>query len=490
MGLLDSIALWVSPSWAAKRAQARADLARAELVTDKLARGFQAVSKGRRAGDWVAVGDSGPTESTDDLATLRNRSREMRRNNPYWNAAINTITSNTVGHGIRATATARSKALQAKVQTEFDNWARTKRCDAAGKSDFYALQSLAMSTVVNSGEILVRKVIASDRTLRLQLLPAEFLASEADTRGVDVGNTIIGGVEHDSFGAPVAYHLYRQHPSVASFSRDVVRVPADQIAHVFRVEVPGQMRGIPWVAPVFTRLQDWEDFADAELMRQKIAACFGVVYKGVSPDDDDELTLRDRLEPGMVEHLPSGTDMMTISPPANQSLEAMARVTHRAVAAGLGITYEALTSDYSNVNFSSARMANLQMARNVRSWQQDILIELFLDRVWSWFTETLELQGLSGARATTVSWSVPAPQLVDPEKETKAIVARVRSGLISLSAAIREQGLAPEEVLTQIAADNRLLDQLGIVLDSDPRKVSAQGQGSVNQKDESADVAA
>jgi capsid protein len=152
----------------------------------------------------------------------------------------------------------------------------------------------------------------------------------------------------------------------------------------------------------------------------------------------------------------------------------------------LGITYEALTSDYSNVNFSSARMANLQMARNVRSWQQDILIELFLDRVWTWFTESLELRAsnpLMGAKLSTVTWSVPAPQLVDPEREVKAIISRVRAGLIPLSSAIREQGLAPEEVLTQIAADNALLDQLGIVLDSDPRKVSAQGQGGINQKE-------
>ena len=473
----------ISPSWAASRSRARADLARSELVFDKM-RGFHATSRGRRMGDWLQLGTDKPTEPIAELTELRRRAREMRRNNPYFAAAINTIVGVTVGHGIRGSVTHSDKRSRAAVQRSWDSWARSKLCDAAGKCDLYAIQSLVMQTVALCGECLVRRVFdgtGSSRRLRLQVLPPEYLASKMDREPAGIGeNPIVGGVETNGYGEAVAYHLYRRHPSTGS--QDVARVPASEVIHAFRVEYPGQVRGIAWVAPVFTRLAALDDFQDAELTRQKIAACFGLFYVGQEPEGDYEIP--EKIEPGMAEYLPPGTDVKTITPPSNQSLDVMARITLQAIASGLGISYESLTHDYSKVTFSSARMSHLAMGRNVKTWQQDIMIELFLDRVWAWFSEFQDLQGVRGANKAGVEWSLPAPVLVDPDKETKAIVARIRSGLVSWSDAVREQGKDPAQVLQSIKDDNSLWDDNLISLDCDPRRVSLQGQGAVNQKQE------
>jgi len=46
---------------------------------------------------------------------------------------------------------------------------------------------------------------------------------------------------------------------------------------------------------------------------------------------------------------------------------------------------------------------------------------------------------------------------------------------MTLAEAIARQGRNPEAVLAEIAATNERLDELGLVLDSDPRRVTKTG---------------
>jgi capsid protein len=73
-------------------------------------------------------------------------------------------------------------------------------------------------------------------------------------------------------------------------------------------------------------------------------------------------------------------------------------------------------------------------------------------------------------------WSAPPRPLIEPDKEGLAIQRNVRTGIQTLSDAIRERGYDPDEFFAAIAADNARLDALKIVLDSDPRKTTQAGQ--------------
>ena len=490
MSTLDAIIETLSPAWAARRAAARANVERSKYAETKM-RGFNAVSTGRRAGDdWRAFGDTDGQVASADLATLRTRARDMAKNNPYWRNAKRAIVSEVIGHGIRATVTATSQALRDKVQRSWDDWAGSRHVDVTGRLDWYGVQALVMATVVSDGEALVlRRMVGSQ--LKLQVLGGKFLCADRDAELAN-GGEIVGGVETDAYGSAVAYHIYRRDPSRST--RDVVRIDAADVAHVFLVEEPNQLRGVSWIAPVYTRLKDWDDYEDAELMRQKVAACFGAVYTGVGPEANDGAAYEthDKIEPGMIEYMPPGTKVELISPPAAPGLREAGLINHRAVAAGLGITYEALTGDYSNVNYSSARMGRLQMFSNVRAWQQHVMIDLLCDRVWPWFVQayTLRVVGQDdGAIASrlAVTWTPPSRTLVDPEKETKADMKRVRAGFTPWFEVVREQGRDPDQVAQQIAADNERFDKLGLVLDIDPRKLSEFGQGATNTTQEKSD---
>lgn len=472
MNIVDAVIEAVAPQWAAKRTVARAAI-----------RSFNATGRGRRQSQdgWSGVRASKPTENSQELAILREREREMARNNPLWRQGVRVLVGKTIGKGIRATVQSANARSLASVQTAWDAWAKSTLPDVTEQCDFYGMQELVMRAVVTQGECLVlRRVV--DNELRLQLLTADYLDDSKD-KELDDGGEIVGGIEISKYGAPVAYHLFKRHPSRAFGTTPSERIKASEVAHVFLIERIGQQRGESMMASVFTRLSDWDDYEDADLLRAKVAACFGAIITGIEPEGDPEVA--EKMEPGMLQYMPSGTNVETLTPPANTGLRESALINHRAVAAGMGVTYESLTGDYVGATFSSARMGQMQMYDWINTLQQNVMIDRFCAKVWNWFMVVHSLQSDANPRVRA-EWTVPSRTIIDPGAEGKSTLLDVRSGFKSWSGAVRERGLDPQAVANEIAADQQLFDTLKIVLDSDPRKVSVQGQGAINQIDETA----
>jgi capsid protein len=123
---------------------------------------------------------------------------------------------------------------------------------------------------------------------------------------------------------------------------------------------------------VLIRLRDLDEYDDAELVRKKIEACFAAFVTG----DEDGATLGDssidgegrrieRFEPGMIEYFPSGKDVRFATPGASGGYAEYMRVQLHAIAAGVGLTYELLTGDLSQVNYSSIRAGLIEFPRSV-----------------------------------------------------------------------------------------------------------------------------
>jgi capsid protein len=146
----------------------------------------------------------------------------------------------------------------------------------------------------------------------------------------------------------------------------------------------------------------------------------------------------------------------------------------RAIATGLGVSYEDLTGDYTNLPFSAARMSRLRHWSRVEDWRWRLVVPQFCEPVWRWASEAAVLAGQPAFGAT--SWTAPALPMLDPEKEGIAFARNVRSGAQTLFEAIRERGYDPVAMLREYKASMDLLDELGIKLDSDARYLSQQGQ--------------
>jgi capsid protein len=136
-----------------------------------------------------------------------------------------------------------------------------------------------------------------------------------------------------------------------------------------------------------------------------------------------------------------------------------------AVAAGYGITFEALTGILSDVNFSSARMGWLEFHRNVAAWRWNMTIPQVLDPVHRWFNLAAGLAQIRGPRR--MIWTPPRRELVDPAKEITALIEGVKAGFMSLSEVQRSLGFIPREVMDELQADIADARSKGLALSVD-----------------------
>lgn len=222
------------------------------------------------------------------------------------------------------------------------------------------------------------------------------------------------------------------------------------------------------------RLRDFDEYEDAQLIRQKIAACFSVfITSAEDPAPGDKNNASDipleKVEPGIIEHLPPGKEVSFGNPPAVEGYDVYSNKMLQGVAAGFDLTYEALTNDLSNVNFSSGRMGWIEFGRQVAEWQNEVIVGLLCEGVWKWFVDTLKIAGLYNADEVSVEWTVPRREMIDPTKETKGLSELVRNGFESKQNVIRQLGGDPEVVMSQIVEDNAAADEAGLKLVSDAR---------------------
>lgn len=474
MNPLDSFIAALSPQAALKREAARVRL-------DALRR-YEGASRGRRTDGWLTSGTSADAASSAARKTLRDRSRDLVRNNPYAAKAVQVLVSNVIGTGIVGQAKAKRSRRRSQQLTDlYLDWANDPRqCDFHGRLDFVGLQALAFRTVVESGEVLiVRRSPQGDQRipLQIQIIEPDYLDASRDGLGED-GRYTREGIVHGVDGRRLGYWLYREHPGEthirsADFGSEFIE--ASQVIHVFRQDRPGQNRGVPWASPIVLRLRDFDDYADAQLLKQKISACFtAFAVDTEAPDAGMGVELIDKLEPGAIEILPPGKDIRFANPPSVGEFDKVSREYLLQIAAGFGITYEALTGDLSATNFSSARLGWLEFQRNIEAWRWQMLVPQMLNPIWSWFVSAA---GVASVRmdGIVVQWTPPKREQIDPTTEIKAKILETRAGLMSMPEAIRENGYEPDVVLQEIAEFNQMADALGVILDTDPRKVSSAG---------------
>ena len=184
---------------------------------------------------------------------------------------------------------------------------------------------------------------------------------------------MLQGIEFDALGRRRAYWLYPTHPGDGRGALVSHRVPADRVLHLFERLRPGQVRGVPWFAPVMLKLRDLDAYDEAELVRKKIEACFAAFVTGVQDEEtlgkartEADGSRIETFEPGMIEYLEPGRDVKFAAPSASGGYAEYMRMQLHAIAAGVGLTYELLTGDLSQVNYSSIRAGLIEFRRRMR----------------------------------------------------------------------------------------------------------------------------
>lgn len=470
---LDRAISWVAPGWAQRRLEARL---RARALIDY----YDGATIGRRGASIRRTIADPNAVSYATLSRLRAGAHDLVRNNQHAQRGVGLIEANVIGTGIQPQFLRDGERAE-DIEELAARCLRSTICDADGRNTYGGIQALAMRTIAESGEVLIRRRFRRPRDgfevpVQFQVLEPDYLDDMKNVPELPGGGQIVQGVEFDAIGRRRGYWLFKDHPGSLRFRTSSSSfVPAESVIHAYRVDRPGQVRGIPWLAPLMLRMADLADYEDAQLVRQKIAACFVGFWQEAfgssfpSKTDKSGENVIDSLEPGMFERLPPGSTLEFGRPPEVSGYEEYIRVSDRRIAAALGVSYEALTGDLSGVNFSSARMGWLEFQRNIGKWQTLTVIPQICDPLSAWWLEALELAGVD-TDGVTVRHVSPRREMIDPTREIPAEMLAIRAGLKTVTQSLREQGRDPREHLEELAADMEMLDELGLVLDSDVRK--------------------
>lgn len=470
-------------------------------------RGFEGAMYNRLVSDWVTSSTSMDAEIRKDLKKLRERARDLARNNDYAKNALRVITNNVVGQGITMQAAVKMRrgnkmddVTNTAIEAAWDKWKRKSNCHTGGTLSFADIERQVMHAVAESGEVFVRKVNyafgKSKVPLALEIIEADRL-DEMMNEMARNGNEIRMGIERNTWGRPVAYHFKRDHPGDYPFGAGAVdnttkRIPADEIIHLYKQDRPGQTRGVPWLASAIMRMHHLHGYTEAEVIAARAEACrMGFIQ---SPEDDamqdgtDAGQAVTNFEPGKIERLQPGETYTESKPnrPGGQ-FEPFVRAMLRSMAAGIGVSYATLSRDYSDTNYSSSRLALLDDRDNWRvlqSW----LIENFHKPIFEQWLDYADLSGelnlpnynLNPDTYRAVRWIPRGWQWVDPVKEIAAYKEAVRCGFTTQADVIAAGGGDIEDVFQQRQRELELANQMDLVFDTDPSSVAGNGSAQAD----------
>ena len=454
-------------------------------------RSWGGAKAGRLFADFLTSSKSADAELRYDLKVLRDRCRQLSRDDPYSKRFLKILSTNVIGsNGIGLQLKARNddgrldSAGNAIIERAWRRWGKKGVPTVDGKMSWLDCQRMFIESVARDGEVLIRHLRNADNPsgYAIQFLEADHLDEQFTPKARSDGSRISMGVELNGFDKPLAYHLWNNHPhnDLAS-SRKRNRVVAKEILHAYLPERSHQSRGVPWMATAITRLKQLQGYEESELIAARVASAKmgfftspdGDGYSGEEYDDTYQPLMS--AEPGTFEQLPQGMSFESFDPSHPTTAFAdFERAILRGIASGLNVSYHSLSGDLTSVNYSSIRQGALEERDYYRSLQQ-FSIQHFVEPI---FQNWLEMAMTTGEItipvsrfdkfADAVTWRPRGFAWIDPLKEIQANIVGLQNGLVTMQDVASQYGRDVEDVMEQIGKEKQLAEQLGVQIAFEP----------------------
>lgn len=397
---------------------------------------------------------------------LARRARYLASNNALALSGIEAWVAALVAYGIKGQSQHPDASIRGAMNARFTEWAGSADMDGLG--DFYAIQALMVRQMVTEGESIALLINTEDG-LRIRVIDNEQLDPNM-TRTLENGARIIQGVEFNDRGQRVAYWILPDNPGLpyGSVSLTPRRVPASDVIHLFRQIVPGQVRGVSWLAPVMLRLTGLDLWADAQLTRQQMAALLTVFVE--TPDGStapfDSSLENKGLSPGGIRFLDFGSKPYFLSPATiGDEVIRFAEIQERHVAVGMSLPLSVLNGDLKQANYGSQRGGLIEWRRRIEGIQHLTLVPMMLKPIWERWAMTEVYSGRISTtldQALPVNWIPPRFDWIDPVKDTTALVDAMAAGIMSRTEVVASRGDDIERLDAEIAAEKAREKTLGL----------------------------
>jgi len=457
----------------------------------------------RTTGGFGSGGNSSAdSELASSLSALRARSRQMIRDSSYAKRAQLIVVNNIIGTGVGMQAQVetvrgtRADRVNDGIEAAWALWCEAGSCHTGGELHFSDLERAAMGQVFEAGEILVRKhyrAFGNSRVpLALELIEPERLATELvdPSAGLSIGNNFRMGIEVDVYGRPEFYWIRSLHPGDlrvhAGATDKYERVPAADIYHLRNIERWPQARGVPWMHTALRKLDDLNEYSQHEVTAARASAAYFATIE--TPEDTNPLPTDTEapsgasvmdIDPLTIQELRPGEKLNFHTPNRpNPGLDPFMRAMLREVAAGCGPSYESLSKDYSQSNYSSSRLALLD-DRDLYKAMQQWWIRVFrkpLHQVWLRQAVLAgAVEGLSPTayavnpdKYSAVLFKPRGWSWVDPTKEVAAYKEAIKAGLTTVTDVIAATGggMDIEDVVKTRKRELAMFEDAGIDVDT------------------------
>ncbi|MGF1717276.1 phage portal protein [Photobacterium chitinilyticum] len=414
-------------------------------------------------------------------------SHHLMRNNPIVRIGATRFRASCIGGGAKPVFS--PDTFSPEFLTRFDHWMHY--CDFSGHSNFAGVQALAVMTALIEGRaFIVRRRTLDFVPLQLEVVSPLSLASELEKPGK--GSYVRGGILYSKNGKPQKYAFYKLPKDHPEFNEESVNwLPASDVIDIRDVIHPGQSSAQPWISAGADFAKQYKDNQTVEIksrMKRQGQQVFALKDGDVSQTGQAP-PVGQTNQPQKLVHRVGGLTVLhgikeitTASPPeiAGNYQEHNNQVL-RMVAGLFGITYEMLTGDLTQVNYSSIRAGMINHRRFI-SQLRGIYLEPSFNRIIGWFCDAYHLTDGPDLPDYFVNpyayiapvWIWPEWEEIDPLKAAKALVLELKEDITSLEKISNQRGNTLDQHLDSVKRSKDAAEQRGIVTNETSAPVDDQ----------------
>ncbi|MFU1607311.1 phage portal protein [Sulfitobacter pontiacus] len=531
----------------------------APVETAMVGGAFDAAARNQRTLEtWQPALNSADVDLIPAKADLDARSRDSLRNDAYVQGGATIYQDNIVGSLYALNAKPMGKVLgktfddkweeefQEEVENRFTLYAESPDCwmDASRHNTFTDMVRLAVGVHTATGETLASAEWMKASFGRPFRTALQFIDTDRLANPPTAYNTanMVGGVEKDKYGAPIRYHVRMQHPSdfhmpdhykwkAVNARKAWGRV---QMIHIFEQQRPDQTRGVAMMVSALKEMRITKQFRDVTLQNAVVNATYAASIESDLPSAEAFATLggQDNIAGAMNEYVGSYLNQIaTYSGGAKNLRLDGVKIPHlfpgtklnlhqagkggplgqefeqsllRYIAAALGVSYEQLSKDYSQTNYSSARAAMAETWKRMNVVKRQVADRFANIGYRLWLEEAINMGAISSlpAEARQAGWLYSNQRLdalsqcdwigaskgqIDELKETQAAVLRLKYNLSTDEDEIARLGKDWRVVKKQRAREKAMDVALDLNVAEDtttPGAVDTAAQVESGEKDE------
>lgn len=399
------------------------------------------------------------------LTRLRDRARELDRNNALVTGMLDRATENVISHGMRVRPTTEDAGFNGQVEDLWTNWLDT--ADITGMSGPAEFQRLLHRSFLRDGDVGIN-LVSRGSDAWLQAVDGDRI--DTMTGGYDLQERVVHGIKFNEDLRPIGFYVLGYAVDGIQFQASLIQ--ARNFVFYARRKDLMDVRGEPCFSQVDRLFDQIDGYIEATVIAARIAACQGLIIKsktggkiyGNLPTQLNALNNPQKIEsmePGMIRYINPDEDVTQVNPmqPVTNFDQFIATLL-RFTGLTLGLPLELVFLDFSRTTYSSARASLLQSYRSFRS-QQQVFIDRVMARIYRWRVSKWVKDGtlkpsakLLGDSARGIrpsywdhEWVSPGWSWIDPVKEIQAAMMECDAGFNSEENVCLQHGRTLEDII-------------------------------------------